>query len=234
MFALLPGLLIFANFERLKRIQSTLLKIIILPFSIGILFLIINTLFFDFNELFGKYSADNLLEEAAIQNADLQRSVYGSNSFDIGTFEPTLQGALSVFRPAVNAALFRPYITETGSPTMILSGIENTLIIVLVIWVVISKPISLLKSIKDDAFLIFCILFTIILGFGVGLSTSNFGALVRYKIPFLPFFTFLILYNIKWLNNGEDLTKPTENINKNKRQSEKDNTEIIDFSQTFS
>tara|TARA_B100001094_G_C18110199_1_gene760706 strand:+ start:311 stop:1096 length:786 start_codon:yes stop_codon:yes gene_type:complete len=207
MFALLPGLLIFANFERLKRIQSTLVKIIILPFSIGLVFLIANTLFFDFNELFGKYSADNLLEEAAIQNADLKRSVYGSNSFDIGTFEPTLQGAGSMFFPAVNAALFRPYITETGSPTMILSGIENTLILAIVIWIILFKPISILKSIRDDAFLIFCLLFTLILGFGVGLSTSNFGALVRYKIPFLPFFIFLILYNIKWLNNSEDVTK---------------------------
>ena len=126
---------------------------------------------------------------------------------------------------------------------MVLSGIENTLIIALVIWVVISQPLLLLKSIKGDAFLIFCVLFTIILGFGVGLSTSNFGALVRYKIPFLPFFTFLILYNIKWLNNGEDLRKPIDS-KKNKEsfkdrgeeQENKDDEkfELMTFSQKFS
>ena len=210
MFALLPGLLIFANFERLKKIKSTLVKIIILPFSIGILIFAVNTLFFDFNELFGKYSADNLLEEAAIQNADLQRSVYGANSFDIGTFEPTLQGAGSMFIPAVNAALFRPYITETGSPTMLLSGIENTIILAFVLWVILSKPFLLLKSFKNDPFLIFCLLFTLTLGFGVGLSTSNFGALVRYKIPFLPFFVFLILKQIEKFNNIECTEEKSE------------------------
>lgn len=196
MFALLPGLLIFANFERLKAVKSIFVKIIILPLSIGLIFIIANTLFFDFDELFGKYSADNLLEEAAVQNADLKRDIYGDNSFDIGSFEPTLKGAISKFFPAVNAAIFRPYIWEVGSPTMLFSGIENSILILIAIWVTLTKPISTLKSIKNDPFLIFCLLFTLILGFGVGLSTSNFGALVRYKIPFLPFFVFLVLSQI--------------------------------------
>lgn len=203
MFALLPGLLIFANFERLKRIKSTFIKIIVLPLSIGVIFFIANTLFFDFDELFGKYSADNIFEEAAVQNADLQRDVYGSNSFDIGTFEPTLQGALSKFLPAVNAAVFRPYLWESGSPTMIISGIENTILLLFSIWVILTKPIELIKNIKNDPFLIFCLLYTLVLGFGVGLSTSNFGALVRYKIPFLPFWIFLILNSLDYFKSSE-------------------------------
>lgn len=195
-FALIPGLLIFANFERLKAIKSTLIKLLILPLSVGIIGLVANTLFFDFNELFGKYSADKILEEAAIQNADLQRDVYGSNSFNIGEFEPTLNGVLSKSIPAINAAVFRPYIWEAGSPTMIFSGIENSILLLLTIWVILTKPIKVLSSLKKDPFLIFCFLFTLILGFGIGLSTSNFGALVRYKIPFLPFFVFLILNHL--------------------------------------
>jgi hypothetical protein len=198
MFALLPGLLIFANFEKLKEIKSTFVKIIVIPLSIGLIFLIANTLFFDFNDLFGKYSADKLLEEAAVQNADLQRSVYGSNSFSIGEFEPTLSGVLKKFFPAVNAAIFRPYIWETGSPTMLISGIENSIMLIISVIVLLLRPLEILKKIKSDPFLIFCLLFTLILGFGVGLSTSNFGALVRYKIPFLPFYLFLILYFVKF------------------------------------
>ena len=193
MFALLPGLLIFANFERLTRIKSTFVKVIVLPFTIIPIFIIADTLFFDFNDLFGKYSADRILEEAVIQNADLQRSVYGTNSFDIGEFSPTIQGVLGKFFPAINAALFRPYIWEAGgSPTMIFSGIETLLIIGLFITALFKGPYKFLKTIAKDPFLIFCLLFTLILAFGVGLSTSNFGALVRYKIPYLPFFVFLL------------------------------------------
>ncbi len=193
MFALLPGLLIYANFERLRKIKSTFFKVIIIPFSIGAIFMIADTLFFDFNELFGKYSADKLLEEAAVQSSDLKRDFYGTNSFDIGSFEPTLQGAISKFFPAVNAAIFRPYIWESGSPTMLFSGLENSFLLLIVIWAALTSPLTFLRSLIKDPFLIFCLLFTLILGFGVGLSTSNFGALVRYKIPFLPFFSFLIL-----------------------------------------
>jgi len=207
MFALLPGLLIFANFERLKMVKSTFVKIIIIPISISGIIFITNTLFFDFNDLFGKYSADKLLEEAAVQNADLQRSVYGSNSFSIGEFEPTINGVLSKFVPAVNAALFRPYLWETGSPTMLISAIENSILALLSIFVLLTKPIKLFKNIESDAFLIFCLLFTLILGFGVGLSTSNFGALVRYKIPFLPFYMFLVLFFVKFKNEKTEQVK---------------------------
>ena len=202
MFALLPGLLIFANFERLKSIKSYFIKLIVYPITFSLIILAANTLFFDFNELFGKYSADNLFEEAALQNSDLKRDVYGGNSFDIGKFDPTLQGAISKFLPAINAAIFRPYIWEVGSPTMLLSGIENIILLSMSIWLILTKPIKLFRSIGSDPFIIFCLLFTIILGFGVGLSTSNFGALVRYKIPFLPFFTFIICYNLPRLKQS--------------------------------
>ena len=116
------------------------MKIILLPISFSITIIIVNALLVNSDDLFGKYSADNLLDEAAVQNADLKRSVYGENSFDIGNFEPTLDGVLSVFRPAINAALFRPYITEVSNPAMLLSGIENTLTLVLTILVLISQP----------------------------------------------------------------------------------------------
>ncbi len=202
MFALLPGLLIFANFERLKSVKSYFIKIIVFPITFSLIILAANTLFFDFNELFGKYSADNLFEEAALQNSDLKRDVYGGNSFDIGEFDPTLQGAISKFLPALNAAIFRPYIWEVGSPTMLLSGIENTILLLISIWLLLTKPIKLIRSIGADPFIIFCLLFTITLGFGVGLSTSNFGALVRYKIPFLPFFTFIVCYSLPKLRQS--------------------------------
>lgn len=193
LFALLPGLIVFTNFERIKNVGSIFTKIIIIPsFFVGFMFLL-QIFLVDFSDLFGRYSADRILEEAAIQQQDLKRDVYGGNSFDIGEFEPTLSGVLAKFPYAVNAAVFRPYIWETGSPTMLISGVENLIISVISIYfLLILGPIKILTYIFKDPYLIFCLLFTLILGFGVGLSTSNFGALVRYKIPFMPFFISLI------------------------------------------
>ena len=90
---------------------------------------------------------------------------------------------------------------------MLISAIENSILALLSIFVLLTKPIKLFKNIESDAFLIFCLLFTLILGFGVGLSTSNFGALVRYKIPFLPFYMFLVLFFVKFKNEKTEQVK---------------------------
>jgi hypothetical protein len=193
LLALLPGLLIFANFDRIRKIQNPVVKVVVLPvFTIGV-FVILNAVFSSGGDAFGKYSPDKALEEAAVQQQDLQRDVYGGNSFDIGTFEPTPAGVASKFFPAVNAAIFRPYLWEVGSPTMLFSAIENAVINVLSILVLLTGLGRFLKFVGSDPFFLFGLLFTLLLGFGIGLSTANFGALVRYKIPFMPFYLFIIL-----------------------------------------
>lgn len=193
LLALLPGLLIFANFDRIRKIQNPVVKVVVLPiFTIGV-FVILNAVFSSGGDAFGKYSPDKALEEAAVQQQDLRRDVYGGNSFDIGTFEPTPAGVASKFFPAVNAAIFRPYLWEVGSPTMLFSALENAVINVLSILVLFTGLGRFLKFVGSDPFFLFGLLFTLLLGFGIGLSTANFGALVRYKIPFMPFYLFIIL-----------------------------------------
>jgi hypothetical protein len=44
----------------------------------------------------------------------------------------------------------------------------------------------------------FCLVFAISFAFAVGVSTFNFGTLVRYKIPLMPFYgmALLVLYHL--------------------------------------
>jgi hypothetical protein len=58
-------------------------------------------------------------------------------------------------------------------------------------------PGKLFRMIGSDHYLLFAFIFSLIFSFSVGISTANFGALVRYKIPALPFFVsaLLILYS---------------------------------------
>jgi hypothetical protein len=193
LLALLPGLLIFANFERLKKIQNPIVRILLFPVISLVIFIVLNTIIGDGGDAFGKYSADRVFEEAAIQNNDLKRDVYGGNNFDIGEFAPTPTGVLSIIIPALNAALFRPYLWEVGSPTMLFAALENAIVNVIFFLAVFSGLGRMLKFIGSDPFFLMTFLFTILLGFGIGISTANFGALVRYKIPLMPFFIFMIL-----------------------------------------
>jgi hypothetical protein len=80
---------------------------------------------------------------------------------------------------------------------MILAAIENTTLLLLTLIVIIRIGFgSIYRQISKERLLIFSIVFSIFFSFSVGLTTSNFGALVRYKIPAVPFYasTILILY----------------------------------------
>ncbi|MBE9469429.1 MAG: hypothetical protein IMY72_14075 [Bacteroidetes bacterium] len=150
----------------------------------------------------GDYSSvDKLLQKAQITQDDLKREYYHGSSFDIGSFEPTLIGVIKKSPEAIVAGLYRPFIWESRYPVMVLSGIENLLLLILTLYVIFrSGFIFTFKSISKDTVILFCVIFSITFAFSVGLSTSNFGALVRYKIPAIPFFLaglFIINYRYK-------------------------------------
>ena len=143
---------------------------------------------------FGEYSADTVLEKASLTQQDLVRDQYGDNKFDIGAFEPTIQGIIPKIPSAINAGLYRPYLWESGSPTMFFSGLENSY---LLIWSLIllyrTKVLGFFARIFTYPLFIFCLSFSLFLAFSIGLTAGNFGAMVRYKIPLLPFFTSMIM-----------------------------------------
>jgi TRAP-type mannitol/chloroaromatic compound transport system permease small subunit len=99
------------------------------------------------------------------------------------------------FLPAVNVTLFRPYLWEVNNPVMLLSALESLAFLLLTFWAVRRRGfVNSLGLLRKNPFLVFCLLFTVVFSFAVGISTYNFGSLVRYKIPILPFYgVFLIL-----------------------------------------
>ena len=57
-----------------------------------------------------------------------------------------------------------------------------------------------IKLILTDPLIMYCFFFSIVFALFVGASTLNFGTLVRYKIPCLPFYAislFLIYEKVK-------------------------------------
>ena len=76
---------------------------------------------------------------------------------------------------------------------MLLSGLENTFLLAIALVFLIRYPLFFFRSLFKDPLLLFALVFSITFAYSVGLSTSNFGALVRFKIPLLPFFVTLLL-----------------------------------------
>ena len=152
-----------------------------------------------------KFSLENALETAAITNYDLKQDYYGGSSFDIGDFDGSVDRMLQLFFPAMNAGLYRPYLWESRSLVLFIAGLENLFLMIFTIYVLYkTKVIGSIRIISKSPLLLFCVLFSVLFAFMIGLTTSNFGALVRFKIPILPFFVsalFILNYQMKQIKN---------------------------------
>lgn len=190
-FAILGGIMIWMGFHYINKLRSPFFRLLILPIVGLMLFGLGQYIIFNIGEFVGSYytSMDALLEKAIITQDDLTRAYYGGNSFDIGELTPDLASVASKFPSATIAGLYRPFLFEVRNPVMFLSAMENTFLLLLLIWVIFKVGIRRFVSIMfEKPVLLFSMGFTILFAFSVGLTTANFGALVRYKIPLIPFY----------------------------------------------
>ncbi len=208
-FALLVGIIFILTQINIKKIKSTFIRIIVLPIILLLLWgggalLLVGT-----GEVVGGHYAniEKMLEKASITQQDLSREYYGKNSFDIGAFEPTIPGVLSKTFPAITAGLYRPFIWECSNPVMFISGLENSMLLLFSIYVLFITVVSVFKngslfiSSLNEPLILFSFIFSLSFAFMVGLTTANFGAMVRYKIPLMPFFIASLIIVIYKFNN---------------------------------
>jgi hypothetical protein len=177
------------------------------------------------SSLGGEYgSVDAMLNKIAVMQQDLIQEYYGGNTFDIGRFEPTIPGILSKAPAAMVAGVFRPFLWECRNPIMMISGIENMVILFLFLYVILLSATAafkiglgyMWKTTFDNSLVIFSLVFAFSFAFFVGISTANFGALVRYKIPLIPFLMASLFIIIRKYNREKEDDKKKKKEEKEK------------------
>ena len=155
--------------------------------------LVISGYFFFTNlDFFDPYIVDfadtaNLFQKG--YNAD-----YGETaSFEFGEIETSFSGLLQKMPLGIYTAYFRPQLWEVNKPIMVISALESFIILVLLCWTLFIKLKYLRTLLRKDAFLNISLYYILIFGVVVGLTTFNFGTLVRYKIPAVPFLMVFII-----------------------------------------
>lgn len=194
LFALLPGSIFWLVTTRISRIKNALLKLLIAPaiLILGgfIVLLVMNNL----GDKLGKYSIDKVFETAQVSQNDLKQSYYKGNTFDIGSYDASVGGLLSVAHKAIFATLFRPSIIDVRNIVMLISALENTFLLLMTIYLLVKLRVyKIFALINSHPIVLFSFFFSIFFAFSVGVSISNFGTLVRLKIPCIPFFTSSLL-----------------------------------------
>ncbi|MFM7218027.1 MAG: hypothetical protein ACKO1U_08425 [Bacteroidota bacterium] len=210
-FALLPGTSLWFVGYRTSQIKNQLLRTSLIPLVIVISALSGYLMLRVIGDTLGEFSVNKVVDKAIVTQQDLKQDYYQGSSFDIGEIDPTIPGMLSKAPKAINAALFRPYLWESNNAAMLLSGLENLiLLLVAIVMVIRLRGYYLILLMFRQHVLFFSVFFSLFFAFSIGLTTSNFGSLVRYKIPAIPFFAASLFIIFKEYN---DMLKRRESGN---------------------
>lgn len=106
------------------------------------------------------------------------------SSFELTELQPNLGSFLKLVPEALRNVFFRPLVSEIRSPLIALSFAENLFYLLLMTFFLMKfrQPGD-----QELTFIFFAILFTIPLATLIGIITPVTGAIVRYRVPFLPF-----------------------------------------------
>jgi len=197
-----PALLMWVFFNYSQRITNKSQKILVR--SVFLVLILGGLIFFmqRFANELGKYSLEKVAQTSKITSG----YIYGisgdeGSAYSLGDYSPTLGGMISKFPLAVNVTLFRPYLWEAKKIIVLLSAIEALLFLFLTLKILFTiGPVKIWNTIRNDPTIQFCLTFSIIFAFAVGISSYNFGTLSRYKIPCMPFYA-LGLILIYYKNN---------------------------------
>lgn len=188
----MPFFMLFLILARIKQTQNVLLRYL-LKFSLPLIFIgLLIFLAANSDDLLKEYSSEKVLEGISNQqkgfNAQAERT--DGAFFNLGDFDGSIAGLITMAPKALVATFFRPFIWESRNLIMLLSSLEAVAMLIFTLSLFL-KPRGFLiffTSLFKNALVLYCIAFAILFGIFVGISTFNFGSLVRYKIPCIPFF----------------------------------------------
>jgi len=169
--------------------------IIVVSFGIFGLFTLADKL----KEDLGFFAVDKIAESVKTQQTHFINMVdLAESSFSLGVeYDGSLSSLLKITPAAIVATFFRPYLWESKKISTLLSSLESLALMLLTLYVFLKAgPGKFFSTIFKNAMVFFCFFYSILFAIFVGATTLNFGTLVRYKVPCLPFYIiaiFLIL-----------------------------------------
>lgn len=199
LFSFLPFLVLYLVLKNLTYFKSPFIKFAIFAFITGTSVAGFMAFSEELNQEMGAFSVDNLTESVQGQQDNFEAMAdRAGSSFKLGVeFDGSGASLLKIAPAAINATLFRPYIWESKKISTLLSSLESLSLMIFTLYVFFKVgPWQFFKTIFRDPMILFCFFFSITFALFIGTTTLNFGTLVRYKIPCMPFYLmalFLVL-----------------------------------------
>ncbi|MBD0287163.1 MAG: hypothetical protein ICV79_17295 [Flavisolibacter sp.] len=211
LLAFLPALSLWLLMTYSKRIKMAVIRWFM---NIAFIAVVVAGFFYFANRFakeLNKYSLENITKTAEVTRSWIAYSSGEEGSaYSLGEMDGTIEGLLLKAPAGVVVTLFRPFLWEVKKIIVGLSALESFLFLSGTLLVVFRTGFfSFFRKIFTNPNLTFFFTFSLIFAFAVGVSSYNFGALSRYKIPCLPFYAALliVLYYSKSTKNKMDVQK---------------------------
>jgi hypothetical protein len=196
LIAFIPAVSLWILLIYSKQIRSLAIRIGMKIALFFILALSLSVLSETYAEDLGRYSLDNIAKTAEVTRSYIlgESGKNDGSAYDLGEIDPSPLGLIKVFPKALVAALYGPFLWESKKIIILLNALEASLFLFLTIRILFRIGFKkFFKVIQEDPNIQFFIVFTLIFGFAVGLTSGNYGALSRYRIPCLPMFGLALL-----------------------------------------
>jgi len=209
----LPAAIFWVFLLNLSSVRSFAIKIVIFPFVIGMAVLLGYFAILKASEGNAKYSIPSLAKTAQVTAYDIrfQTGRDAGSGYTLGELDGTFGSMVRLAPQAINVSMFRPYLWEVKNPFMLLSALESLVMLVMTLYILYKANFRIF-GILAHANPFFTLVFSIAFAFAVGVSTYNFGTLVRYKIPLMPFFVVSLVLILHYINKDKnvDVLEATE------------------------
>lgn len=192
----LPFLLLFMVLHYVLTAKYFVTKALIFVTILIVSILGIYILTDKLKEEMGDLALDKLTESVkTTQDNFLNISDQAESSFSLGvTFDGSTGSLVKIAPAAITATLFRPYLWESKKISTLLSSMESLVLMLFTIYVFFKAgPFRFVGGIIKDPMILYCFCFSILFALFVGATTLNFGTLVRYKIPCMPFYIIALI-----------------------------------------
>lgn len=144
--------------------------------------------------IFPTYSVENLGEDLA-RHQRLGAMAGGGSVYQMGDEEAMSLSKQILFAPlAIGTSLFRPFVFEANNALALIASVEASVITFLVFQMFVRTGLRrVVRTVMSTPIFVAALVFTLSFGMAVGLATTNFGSLSRYRMPLMPFYLALVL-----------------------------------------
>lgn len=190
LYLLIPSFLIWAQSNIKNLIKGSFIRIVFIPIIITLFGVSTFVILSDVSANAGKYDVNQLektLEGFQQWHGHLNQTL-DQSGYSLGEMEFTPLGILKSSPSALNVTFFRPYLWEVRNIPTLIGAFESFIILLFFVYLLIKLRGRFFTIISKNKEVLFLLIFALTFGVIVGISSYNFGALSRYKMPAQMFF----------------------------------------------